>query len=81
MIAEAIQGSINLFAVVVGGIISLLPTSPFAEVQAVQWTEYTKWIGLIVPVNDIFSHFTYLLLAIAVWYLYRWILRLVQAIQ
>lgn len=80
LLVNIINWLIDVFASAIEGIVSLLPKTPF-EFKEVVWGDFGNFILYFIPVSTIATHFTLILGAIALWYAYRWIFRLLQVIR
>lgn len=73
---------ISAFASVVSAVINLLPETPFnwSFVQTVFDNQYLKLINYFIPFDFIITFMEIYLMAVAIWYLWRWVLRFVKYI-
>ncbi|MFJ7484629.1 hypothetical protein [Bacillus thuringiensis] len=71
---------INGLVVAITWLLGLLPDTPF-RFEAIQWGDFGKLIGAIIPVAKVFTHFTLILGAFLLYYAIRWVLRIIRMIQ
>lgn len=69
-----------LLEFLIGWLIAMLPATPF-DFTSVEWGPFGQLIGYFIPVADMFTHFTLILSAIAVYYVVRHLLRLVKMVK
>lgn len=79
MIVNIVNWLIDILVVVVTGIMSLFPQTPF-NFKGFDWGPFGKLIGMIFPVGDMFVHFTMILSSIGIYYAIRWLLRLIKMV-
>lgn len=77
---SALNAIIQAFADVVISLMSLLPASPFTWDWSFLPPGMAGWINYFIPVPALVSVLMSYVLAVAVWYLVRWILRFVRYI-
>lgn len=65
---------------IIGWIIGLLPSLPF-EIQPIEWGEFGKLIGYLLPLGTMAQHFSLMLVLMALWYGYEYIMRFVKLIK
>ena len=63
-----------------GWLINLLPSTPF-QFEKVEWGPFGQLIGYFIPVADMFTHFSLILIAVGVYYVMRHLLRLVKMVK
>ena len=61
-------------------LIALLPSVPW-QFQPLQWGDFGKLIGYFIPIADMLTHFTLMLVLVAVWFSVQHILRIVRAVK
>lgn len=71
---------ISALATVLNGLLSLLPQSPFNFDMSAA-APYLQFFDYIVPVTAILSLLTAYVAAVVIWYMYRWILRIIKFIK
>lgn len=75
------NGVINTLAVIINGIFSLLPSSPFNLIANTQVEEFIGSISWLVPVGSIIAILELWLVAIVGYYMVMLVLRWVKAIE
>jgi hypothetical protein len=74
----------NLFTildVILSTLLALLPRSPFDFSHKLVWGDFGKLIGYFIPVADMLTSFSLILVTISVYYGIRHLLRLVRAVR
>lgn len=64
----------------IGWLIAILPATPFAF-EKIEWGPFGQLIGYFIPVADMFTHFTLILVSIGLYYVLRHLLRLVRMVK
>lgn len=76
-------GSVNLLidtiCVIIGVIFGILPKSPFT-VTPIEWGYWGDIIGVVIPAHDMIVHFTALTGAVLLYFVGRYLLRLVRMV-
>jgi hypothetical protein len=80
VLVAILNGLIEVLYLISLGISALLPESPF-QFEQLDLGVFGQIIGIVFPVGDMATHMTLLLTAFALYYVVRWILRLVRQIQ
>lgn len=76
---ELFNGLISGLGAVVGGILSILPSSPFTFVSNIDNSVLTA-LNWIIPISSIVAHLELYLLAVIVYYGLRIVLRWVKVV-
>ena len=63
-----------------GWVIALLPSVPW-QFKPLQWGAFGDVVGYFIPIADMLTHFTLMLLLVVVWFSVQHILRIVRAIK
>lgn len=63
-----------------GWLLALLPNTPF-QFDKVEWGPFGQLVGYFIPVADMLTHLTLILMAVGVYYVLRHLLRLVRMVQ
>lgn len=80
MLVAILNGIIEVLYLIASGIAALLPDSPF-HFDQLDLGPFGQIIGLVFPVGDMVTHMTLILSAFAMYYVVRWLLRLIRQIQ
>jgi hypothetical protein len=80
VLVTILNGIIEVLYLIASGIVALLPDSPF-QFEPLELGIFGQIIGLVFPVGDMATHMTLILSAFAMYYVVRWLLRLVRQIQ
>lgn len=80
MLINIVNGLISIIYLIVGAILGLLPDTPF-DFGQLSWGSFGDLIGLIFPVQSMFDHMTVILTAFLLYYVIRWLLRIIRQIQ
>lgn len=65
---------------VLGWLIALLPSIPW-EFKPLKWGAFGDLIGYFIPIADMLTHFTLMLILVTVWYGLQHILRIVRMVK
>lgn len=79
-VAPIINFIIDLLVDIITFITGLLPQTPF-NFQPVEWGVFGHAVGYFIPVGDMITHLALILTAVGLWYVVRWLLRLIRMIQ
>lgn len=63
-----------------GWLIALLPSVPW-EFKPLQWGDFGNLIGYFIPIADMLTHFSLMLILVIVWYGLQHILRIVRMVK
>lgn len=63
-----------------GWLLMLLPNTPFVF-EPIEWGAFGQLIGYFIPVADMFTHLTLILVAVGLYYLIRHLLRVIRMVQ
>jgi energy-converting hydrogenase Eha subunit A len=80
MFVSIINALISLITLILNGIITLLPDTPF-DFAPLQWGSFGHAIGIVFPIPQMATHLTVILSAFLTYYVVRWLLRLIRQIQ
>jgi len=80
MLTKLVNGMIDILVLVVNGLLSLLPESPF-QFDPIEWGPFGSMIGTVFPVGSMATHMSLILGAFLSYYAIRWALRLIRQIQ
>jgi hypothetical protein len=80
VLVAILNGLIEVLYLIASGIAALLPDSPF-QFESLDLGVFGQIIGLVFPVGDMATHMTLILSAFAMYYIVRWLLRLIRQIQ
>jgi hypothetical protein len=80
MLSLIVNGLINLVYVIVYAIMALLPETPF-DFRSLSWGNFGIMIGYVFPVNAMFIHMSVIITAFLLYYVVRWLLRMIRQIQ
>lgn len=80
MIANALNGIIDFFCMVVNSLLSVMPDSPF-QFDASSWPEWVQTVGVVIPVPGMLAHMTAFVASAGLYIIIRWLLRFVKAVQ
>lgn len=76
---DFVNAMIQDIASILTAILSLLPSSPFTwDLSGA--SSFMGWFDYFVPVSAIVTLISSYVAAVAVWYMYRWVLKLVKFI-
>lgn len=78
--AGIVNWFINGIASALSAVLSLLPSDPLSQVD---WSAVAPYLGTVnyfIPVGAIVTLLGSYLVAVALWYLYRWVLRFIRFI-
>ena len=74
MITMILKALLNIFYMVVSFVVNLLPDSPF-RFEAIDIPNWVTWVCYFIPVSEMVISMEVFLVAVAVYYSYRMILR------
>jgi hypothetical protein len=80
LLVPVVNFLIDLLNFIVGGLISLLPQTPF-DFKPLNWGPLGQAIGYFIPVGSFVTHLTLILTAVGFWYVVRWAMRIIRMIQ
>lgn len=80
MLVMLVNGLFELIYLIVVGITAILPDTPF-EFEQVEWGTFGQLIGYAIPVAKMFTHLSYIVIAVGLYYVVRHLLRLIKAVQ
>ncbi|MGB9660584.1 MAG: hypothetical protein ACPL5F_01020 [Moorellaceae bacterium] len=80
MVARILQGVLDFVGILVNGVLSSLPDSPFVNIGGIV-EQYLRWLNYFVPVGDMITLMSAYLGAVGVWYGVRWVLRFARYIK
>lgn len=80
MLVAILNGIIDVLYLIASGIAALLPHSPF-QFKPLDLGVFGQVIGLVFPVSEMATHMTLILSAFSMYYVVRWLLRLIRQIQ
>jgi len=63
-----------------GWLIALLPSIPW-EFKPLQWGEFGNLIGYFIPIPEMLTHFSMILILVILWYGIQHILRIVRMVK
>lgn len=74
---------IQFFAYIAVLVLNVLPNSPFSWdfVQSFLGNPYVKFASYFIPFDSILAFLEVYVAAVFVWYVYRWVLRVIKYIQ
>ena len=80
---QLINFLIRFFGDILVMIINVLPDTPFnwSFVQCFLNNDYVKFVNYFVPFDTILAFMEVYVTAVAVWYVYRWVLRFIKYIS
>lgn len=80
-LAAFLQVLIDVLATILGGIVSILPQSPFQFVAKTQFADLIAKINYFIPIYEFVSILEAWTIAIGVYYLYSVVARWLKAIE
>lgn len=80
MLVSIINGLLSILQFIASGLTFLLPETPF-DFSGLTWGPFGEAVGLIFPVSAMGIHMTTILSAFGIYYVIRWLLRIIRQIQ